>query len=100
LCEHSSLGNVAYAGTLLGQGLVLRALLRRGRSPLVAGIAASAALLPAVVLAGALVWLPTDYPHFLGENARSRLGLPAGPIRCVAGNQGSCCQGPVAAGGR
>jgi hypothetical protein len=35
-----------------------------------------------VVATGALLWLPTDHPHFILRDARSRLGLPAGPISC------------------
>ena len=46
-------------------------------------VAAALVALPLLSVAGgALAWLPTDYPHFLAENARSRLGLPAGPIPC------------------
>jgi hypothetical protein len=51
-------------------------------------------------LTGALVFLATDYPHFLVEGARERLGLPAGPFRTVhpTGPTGSrrapACHGP------
>ena len=82
-CEHPALGGAATLGTVGGQALVFRALRKRNRSALVAGLGAVAALPPAALLAGALAWLPTDYPHFLAENTRSRLGLPDGPIRSV-----------------
>jgi hypothetical protein len=75
---------VAAALTLGGQLLVFRFALRRFG---LAGAAASALVaLPLVsVLGGAIAWLPTDYPHFLVENARARLGLPAGPFHCYGG---------------
>lgn len=90
-CEHPALGGVATLGTLGAQGLVFRALRRRGRSSWIAGVGATLALPPAVLLAGALAWLPTDYPHFLGEDTRSRWGLPNGPIRSVVGTRQACC---------
>ena len=50
------------------------------------------ALLTAVLL----TWLPTDYPHFLVRDARTHLGLPKGPIPCIAREGGAaalCCPG-------
>lgn len=90
-CEHPALGGAATLGTVGAQGLVFRALRRSGRSARTAGLGAILALPPAVVLAGALAWLPTDYPHFLGEDTRSRWGVPNGPIRSVVGRRQACC---------
>src|SRR5262249_17443944 len=49
-----------------------------------AGAAGAAAASPPVVILpiAAVLWLPTDSPDFLVGEARSRLGLPAGPIAC------------------
>ncbi len=91
-CEHRALGATAAALVLGGQLLVFRLTKRRTR-PAVAVIAAIAALAPISVLAGALVWLPTDYPHFLALRARERLGLPEGPISCIGRGTAAalCC---------
>ena len=67
-----------------GQWLVFRALQRRGAAWWSAAAASLAAFAPLALLAGMLTWLPTDYPHFLMRHARQRLGLPEGPISCVA----------------
>jgi hypothetical protein len=81
-CEHWALGGLALLGIAGGQAMVFRARRRSGASPLSA-VAASLAALPVTVVAtGALLWLPTDHPHFILRDARSRLGLPAGPISC------------------
>jgi hypothetical protein len=82
-CEHPALGAAVVLPVFTGQWLVLRALQRRA-SGHGAWAGAVAALVPLFVLAGALAWLPTDYPHFLVRDARQRLGLPDGPISCVA----------------
>ena len=37
----------------------------------------------AFVLSAGVCWLATDYPHFLVEDARGRLGIPAGPLVTV-----------------
>jgi hypothetical protein len=80
-CEHRALGGVAVALVLGGQLLVFRFAL--GRAGLAGAAAAALVALPLLsVPAGAIAWLPTDYPHFLVENARGRLGLPAGPFHC------------------
>jgi hypothetical protein len=83
-CEHPALGTVAMVGIFAGQGGILLGLRRRGAAGWAAGGASVAALVPLALLVGALCWLPTDYPHFLLRDARERLGLPDGPISCVA----------------
>ena len=83
-CEHRALGGVAAALVLGGQLLVFR--LALGRLGLAGAAAAALIALPlASVLGGAIAWLPTDYPHFVVEDARARLGLPAGPFHCYGG---------------
>jgi hypothetical protein len=82
-CEHWGLGAAALGVTLAGQAAVFGAVDRRTRRPALAGAAAALALFPLLSLAAALTWLPTDYPHFLVRDARDRIGLPSGPIRCV-----------------
>ena len=83
-CEHHALGAVATAVVFGGQLAVFA--LVSGRASVLAAAAAALAALPLLSVAGgAVAWLPTDYPHFLAENARSRLGLPAGPIACHGG---------------
>jgi hypothetical protein len=82
-CEHPALGAVASAVVFGGQLLVFGAV--SSRASLLGAAAAAVAALPLLSVAGgAIAWLPTDYPHFLAENARSRLGLPQGPIHCYA----------------
>jgi hypothetical protein len=83
-CEHYALGGVAGGAIFGGVCLVFWNARRRGQRPLIAAVAALAALPPLALAAGALVWIPTDYPHFLVRNTRERLGLPAGPIHCHA----------------
>jgi hypothetical protein len=83
-CEHRALGAVA-AGLIVGGQLVAFRIARNRVGPAAAAAVALAALVPATIGAGALVWLPTDYPHFLARDARALLGLPAGPIRCTGG---------------
>lgn len=83
-CEHLALGGAALGAIYAGQWATLRALQRRGVSRWGAAAASLAMFAPLAVLAGALCWLPTDYPHFLVRDARQRLGLPEGPISCVA----------------
>jgi len=82
-CEHRALGATAGALVLGGQAGVY-ALAKRRRGALVGAVAAIVVLPIASVAGGALAWLPTDYPHFLVRNARGRLGLPKGPIACLA----------------
>jgi hypothetical protein len=67
--------------TLGGQALVFRAVRRRSATA-TAALVAALALPPITIAAGVLTWLPTDYPHFLVEDARARMGLPEGPIPC------------------
>lgn len=83
-CEHPALGAVASAVVFGGQLLVFG--LVSSRASLLSAAAAALVALPLLSVAGgALAWLPTDYPHFLAHDARSRLGLPAGPIHCYGG---------------
>ena len=81
-CEHPALGALAALVTGFGQWGVFRRGCRAGASSPAAAGASLAALPAVVVLAGALAWLPTDYPHFVVPQARARLGLPPGPIAC------------------
>jgi hypothetical protein len=80
-CEHRALAVLAAALTVGGETLVFRAARRRSATA-TAALVAALALPPITITAGALAWLPTDYPHFLVEDARARMGLPAGPIPC------------------
>lgn len=82
-CEHVALGGMGFVLTLALQASAYVYAWRRSRSGLAAGFAALLALPLAAVLAAFLTWLPTDYPHFLANDLRPQLGLPAGPIRCV-----------------
>jgi hypothetical protein len=80
-CEHAGLGAAGILLTLAGEGLVY-ARTRRRHGPWRAALAAAVALPVAMGLAAVLTWLPSDYPHLFVTDARSRLGLPPGPIRC------------------
>ena len=83
-CEHRVLGGASAAFIIGGQLLVFGRALRRLR--LAAAATAALVVLPLMSVAvGALAWLATDYPHFLVQDARSRLGLPAGPLHCYGG---------------
>ena len=82
-CEHAWLGTAGLVLTLLAQATFYLSVFRRSRSELTAGFAALLAFPVAALLAAFLTWLPTDYPHFLGLDARSRVGLPDGPVRCL-----------------
>jgi hypothetical protein len=82
-CEHVVLGTVGFVLTLAFQALVYLPIFRRSRSEAGAGFAALVAFPAAALLAAFLTWLPTDYPHFLAIGARTTLGLPDGPVRCV-----------------
>jgi hypothetical protein len=95
-CEHPALGAGVMLGVYGGQWMTLRALRRRGAGWWAAAAGSLAALAPLAVLVGALGWLSTDYPHFLARDARPRLGLPDGPISCVARSPrpavAACCR--------
>jgi hypothetical protein len=82
-CEHPGLGTVGLFLTLVIQALLYVTVLQRSRSAATAGFASVLSFPPAALLAALLTWLPTDYPHFLGQDARRTLGLPDGPLRCV-----------------
>jgi hypothetical protein len=83
-CEHVGLGALAFVLMIAGQALAFALLRRRGRSAWTSTLGAIAALPLAALLAGALTFLLTDYPHFLVQDARKRFGLPPGPIRTRA----------------
>jgi hypothetical protein len=70
-------------GTIGAQALALLAVRRRRGSTLQGALAAVAVLPVGLALSGAATWLATDYPHFIVEDARARLGIPNGPLRCV-----------------
>jgi hypothetical protein len=61
--------------TLGGQAVVLAWRRRKGASPVGAAFSSAASLPLVIVVVGFLLWLPTDYPHFLLRDARSKLGL-------------------------
>jgi hypothetical protein len=93
-CAHPVLGTAAVPLTLAGQWLVYRAA-RGRRLGAASAAAAAAASLPVVILpVAAVLWLPTDYPHFLIGEARARLGLPAGPIACGSARPAPPAPGP------
>jgi hypothetical protein len=81
VCDHLPLGALGFALTLVGQAAVFTRVRARRRSVGAATLAAVAALPLAFLLSGGVSWLATDYPHFVVKDARSRLGIPAGPIR-------------------
>lgn len=95
-CEYEALGGLATAGTIGGQGLVFLWVRRRSGSTGRGALAAIGALPFTLLASGAAAWLLTDYPHFVLENARERLGVPKGPLHCVvAGPRAgmACCPG-------
>ncbi len=95
-CEYEALGGLATAGTIGGQGLVFLWVRRRSGSTGRGALAAVVALPFTLLASGAAAWLLTDYPHFVLENARERLGVPKGPLHCVvAGPRAgmACCPG-------
>jgi hypothetical protein len=79
-CDRPALGAVGLGVTLAGQAAAFSVSRRRGATPTAGLLAAILALPLAALLAGALTFLATDYPHFLTREARSSLGLPRGPI--------------------
>jgi hypothetical protein len=80
-CRDQALGAMGFGLTLGGQALAFALVRRRGGSVRASALGAIAALPLAAFLAGGLTFLLTDYPHFLAEGARERIGLPPGPIR-------------------
>lgn len=97
-CEYTALGGLATAGTIGGQGVTFLLVRRRGGSTGRSALAALGILPVSLVVSGAAAWLATDYPHFLLEDARARLGVPAGPLHCVVRppNTSCCSQGSPA----
>ncbi len=79
-CEHPGLGALGFALLFAGQALAFVLVRRQGGSVRTSTLGAVAALPVAALLAGALTFLLTDYPHFLVQDARERIGLPLGPI--------------------
>jgi hypothetical protein len=82
-CEDPLLGSIGFVLILALQGTAFALARSRKLSVPAATLAAVAALPVAVLLSGSASFLATDYPHFLLEDARTRLGVPAGPIRTV-----------------
>lgn len=76
-CTYFSLELASFVFAGLAQ-IASFVLVRRRASRLAAAAAALAAFFPAILLAGALTWAATDYPHFLARDARGR--LPSGPL--------------------
>ena len=97
-CAHPPLGSAVVPLTLGGQWLVYRRARGRNLGPAAAAAVAAAALPLVVLPVAALLWLPTDYPHLLVPEARSRLGLPRGPLQCGSPASGSGRE-PSEAGG-
>jgi len=93
-CEHRALGAAVVACALGAQTLAFALARRRGRGRTLAAALALGAAPLAGLVAGALAWAATDYPHFLVRDARARLGLPRGPIPTYATGgekDGGCC---------
>jgi hypothetical protein len=97
-CEHPALGGGVAAGTV-GGPLAAFWGVRRRRGPLEGALAALLVLPISLAASGTLAWLATDYPHFVVEEARSRLGIPNGPLRCVVAqdttDRRDCCPRPT-----
>jgi len=81
-CEVPVLGAVGGGLTLLAQVGAYLVARRRRATALRAALLALVLLPPAFLASAALTWLATDYPHLLGSDTRSRLGIPAGPLHC------------------
>jgi hypothetical protein len=82
-CEDPLLGRTGFVFILALQAAAFVLARSRKLSVPAATLAAVAMLPVAVLLSGGASWLATDYPHFLVKDARTRLGVPAGPIRTV-----------------
>jgi hypothetical protein len=82
-CEDLRLGALGFGLTLALQAGAFVLVRSRTASLGSATIGALVALPLAVLVAAAVCWLVTDYPHLVAKDARSRLGIPAGPIRTV-----------------
>jgi hypothetical protein len=79
-CENSTLGAMGFGLMLAAQAGAWQLARRSGARPLASALVAVAALPLAALLAGALTFLLTDYPHFLVRDARGRAGIPDGPV--------------------
>lgn len=79
-CESAALGAMGFVLMVAAQAGAWQLARRRGAAPLASTIVAIAALPLAALLAGALTFLLTDYPHFLLHDARARTGIPEGPV--------------------
>jgi hypothetical protein len=82
-CQHWALGGVVAVLIGGGQVAVFRGLRRRAWSPSASGLLAAASFAVIAPASAALAWIPTDYPHLFQPDVRQRLGIPAGPVRCV-----------------
>jgi hypothetical protein len=82
-CDDVRLGAFGYLATLGLQAAVFAVGRWRRVSIASSTLAAVVALPVAVLLAGGVTWLLTDYPHLVVKDARDRLGVPAGPVRTV-----------------
>jgi len=94
-CEHRALGAAAFGGIVVAQGAVFELARRRGAGLVLAAVVSASSFAAAGPLVGALSWSVTDYPHFVVPEARRRLGLPPGPLRCEArpaDGRTACCR--------
>ena len=94
-CEYPAIAAAVLGAILAGEAAVFVLARRREASRPRAALLALASFPVLGVVAGALAWLPTDYPHFLVLDARSRLGLPSGPIVTTtphAATTAGCCE--------
>jgi hypothetical protein len=82
-CEDRALGTFGFVLTLGLQAAAFAFVRSRRRLVGAATLTAVAALPLAIFVAGGASWLATDYPHFVVEGMRDRLGVPPGPIRTV-----------------
>jgi hypothetical protein len=82
-CDDLRLGTFGYLLTVVLQAAAFAVARRRPVSIIAATMVAVVALPLAMLVAGGASWLVTDYPHFVMEDARGRLGVPPGPVRTV-----------------
>ncbi len=103
-CEHKVLGGLANGGNPGRAGPRFPAGSATGGVIEPDGAWLAVGALPlALLVSGGAAWLLTDYPHFVVDGARARLGIPAGPLRCVVSGPGkgpSCCAEGRPAGAR
>jgi len=94
-CEYPALAGSVFVAVVVVELGVFRALRRREVGLLKSVVGALATMPVTGVMAGALAWAPTDYPHFIVLDLRAKLALPRGPIACcktrVGVAAGGCC---------